>query len=69
MRIDRGRRRALAKVFINITGIIFGLLLIGPLVSEKGFNFPIFVFGSALFLIFLILVVVFEPPNGIKEEE
>jgi len=69
MRIDKGKRKALTKVFINITGIVFGLLLIGPLVSEKGFNFSIFIFGAVLFFVFLFLVIVFEPPNDTIEEE
>lgn len=69
MKIDRGKRKALAKVFINITGIVFGLLLIGPLVSEKGFNLLIFVFGTILFFVFLYLAIIFEPPNDIITEE
>lgn len=69
MKIDAGKRKALSKVFINITGIVFGLLLIGPLVSDKGFNLSVFVFGTVLFLVFLFLVIIFEPSKFSEEDE
>jgi len=69
MKISELRRKVISKIFVNFSGIIFGLLVIGPFAAEKGINLIKIIIGLLLLAMMIILSVISAPGKLIKEGE
>jgi uncharacterized membrane protein len=69
MRISDSRRKIIARLFINFSSVIFGLLVIGPFVSGKSIDAQIFIIGILLLAVSALISVYAEPIAIRREEE
>ncbi|MBI5701346.1 hypothetical protein HZC34_05840 [Candidatus Saganbacteria bacterium] len=66
--ISDSRRKIISKLFINFSGIIFGLLVIGQMVSGKGINLLVFIVGILLLAVTSAIAVFSEPKKSLEED-
>ncbi|MFH0947849.1 MAG: hypothetical protein V1833_02480 [Elusimicrobiota bacterium] len=65
MKLTKKQKENLAKVFFNLSQIVFASLIIGKIATPDKFSLFTFIVGVILFLAFLIIGVILDTGDGI----
>lgn len=67
MKIGEARRKVFSKLFVNFSGIIFGILVISPFASRKALDFWSLILSGMLLVGTMWVAIFSEPLKEVKE--